>query len=355
MADENDVVLVNAPATGTVDPFSRVGMELPDDDPVVKALNLSKGQPEQVEQKTETEVVGPTGEPKAEPQSELAPPQAAEAGTVTPEAKPEKTPYTEDELRSLLADPDAVLDTSRLDERGQAIHKEFQRGYTHKFEALKREKEEVARRQAEIAAFEERQRQLEEQRRYDAEVAELGEEEAKRNQERRQVQAEVANLRAILERMQWKEASNAFRSAFKESAPHYNLPDTPENEEVVMSYVWAQNQKNRLNGTPEIGIEEGVKYVSSLYGYTNPNNLEKIITANSEFKKAYDQKVIANYLKQKAAGATVPASSAAPVADNKPSEKEAQVDLEAFQKDPSAALLERVNRRLEEMNLQFKT
>jgi hypothetical protein len=353
MADENEVVLVNAPPAGTNDPFSKIGLELPDDDPVVKALNLSNGQPEQKEQKAETEVVEPTEEQKAEPQSETAPPQAAADGTAKPAETPEKTPYTEDELKALLADPASTLDTSRLDERGKAIHKEFQRGYTQKFEALKRERDEVEKRRAEIAAFEERQRQLEEQRRYDAEVAELGEDEAKRNLADRQRQAEIANLRSIVERMQWKEASNAFRQTFKDLAPTYRVPDTPEHEDMVMSYVWAQNYKNRMNGAPEIGIEDGLRFISDKYGYTNPANLEGIISANSDFKKAYDQKVIANYLKQKAAGATVPASSSGAVAE-KPSEKEAQVDLEAFQKDPSAALLDRVNRRLEEMNLQVK-
>jgi hypothetical protein len=100
-------------------------------------------------------------------------------------------------------------------------------------------------------------------------------------------------------------------------------------------------------------MEDGVRMVADQLGINNFANLEKLISANPKNKEAYDQKIIANYLKKKDAGANVPSSTNATVTE-KPSEKDMAVDAAAFQKDPSAALLERVNRRLEEANLKVK-
>lgn len=350
--DENEVVLTNAPATGTVDPLSKVGLELPDDDPVVKALNLKRedGQPE-AEQKS--------GENHTEPQIEVSPtePQSQEPpkdeGTVTPEAKPDKVPYTEDELKALLADPNATLDTSRLDERGQAIHKEFQRGYTKKFEELKRVREEVEKRQREIAEFEDRQRQIVEQQRFQKEAEEFGEDEAKRLQREREKDMRLANLENALKEMQWKEASNAYRVAFNDIAPRYNIPITQEFENLVMADVWANNQNNLIRGQEPIMVEDAAKRLADHLGFTNPNNLERIINANPKNKEAYDNKVIADYLKKKATGANVPSPNSATTTE-KTSIQDTPVDMEAFSKDPGAALYDRVMKRLEENNLKVK-
>jgi hypothetical protein len=355
MVDE-EITLVNGPVTGTADRFSDVKIELADDDPVVKALNLKSGQPE-TEPKTEEAKTEPVSEVKAEPQSPTPPPAE---GTATPETKPDKVPYTEDELKALLADPNATLDTSRLDDRGQAIHKEFQRGYTKKFEELKREREEVERRRAEIAAFEERQRQLEAERKYKEDVEQLGEDEANRLKKERDLESRIAQLeaerQAAMQRerlaMQ-REASEQYRRKYAETAPKYFLPVEQNFEDHAMSHTWGKNLVNEKNGDPLMSLEDGAKDFADMIGVTNFGNLKKIIKANPANWEALKSEIINEYNQKKSLGPNVPSSTNATVTE-KPSEKDMAMDMAAFQKDSSAALLERINRRLKEENLEVK-
>jgi hypothetical protein len=357
---EEGIVLTPSSITGgsQADIFSQK-IEFADDDPALKALNLApqnEGQPK-------TEPVVNEGTKPSEPKAETQPATPPADGTPKPEIKPDKVPYTEDELKSLVNDPrfergEVHLDTSRIPEIYRPMYLEFQRGMTKKrekeLEDLRRQQADVDRKRAEIAAAEERQRQLEEQKRYEDEVAQLGEEEARRNQRERLQEAKVANLESLIQKMQWKEASNAFRLAFKETAPKFNLPDTQEYEDMVMSHVWAQNRKNQMNGEREIGIEDGIRAISELFGFTNHDNLEKIIGANASFREAYNQKVIADYLKNKAAGATVPSSSNAPVAEKPVDTESSPFDAEAYRRDPGGYMASRVNKIFEEKNLKVQ-
>lgn len=325
-------------------------IELPDDDPVVKALGLDSKPAEQP--KTE-----PVAETKTEPAAttDATPqPTAPTDGTVKPEVKTDKVPYTEDELRALLADPNSVLDTSRLDERGQAVHKEFQRGYTKKFEELKRERDFIEKRKAEIAAFEERQRQIEAERKFREDVEQLGEDEAKRLQKERDMESRINRLESERRAFQQREAAEMFRREFNNVAPTHGVPLTQEMEDLTMSYLWANNQIREMNGQPTLTMEDGVRMISDQLGISNIANLEKIINANPKNKEAYEQKVINDYLKKKSAGPTVVSSSPAQVSE-KPSDTESQpFDAVAYNRDPEKYIASRVSKIFEEKNLKVK-
>lgn len=109
----------------------------------------------------------PTSEPATDPEPTPAAPAAepvaaAEPGNEgEPPAEPApapvegKLPYTPDELKQILADDKATLDTSRLDEQGQAIHKAIIAGLTPKLQErgeLKRDVEELKTRLAHVTS-----------------------------------------------------------------------------------------------------------------------------------------------------------------------------------------------------------
>jgi|GEM_PF-3374254 len=322
-------------------------VELPDE--VAASLGLGSKPAEQpktepaVEQKTE-----PIGDAQAAPQ-----PTPTSDGTVKPEAKPDKVPYTEEELKVLLADPNGTLDTSRLDERGQAIHKEFQRGYTKKFEELKRERDEINRKQQEIAAFEERQRQIAEQQRFQKESEEFGEDEAKRLQHDREIESRLKQLEAERQAYQQREASEQARRLYAETAVKYHLPVEQAFEDQTVVFTYGRNLTNEKNGLPLISMEEGARDFADFIGVTNINNLEKIINANPANAEALKNKYINDYLKQtRSAGATVISSSSATVPDKPSGTENSPFDAEAYRKDPEGYMVQRLNKIFDEKNLK---
>ena len=97
MADEIIVTPSSITEGSSADIFNQQ-IELPDD--VAERLGFkTNAEPTKTEPAATETKVEPTDVAKAEPQS------APTDGTVKPEVKPDKVPYTESELKSLLADP----------------------------------------------------------------------------------------------------------------------------------------------------------------------------------------------------------------------------------------------------------
>lgn len=356
MADD-DIILTNAPLTGAASPFDGKGIELPDNDPIVQKLGLAKGQPEPQGEVKKEEVPATQADPKQEAQ-----PAATPDGTQKVEAKPEKVPYTEEELKSLVNDPrfekgEIHLDTSRLRDADRAMYTEFQRGMTKKREKelaeIKAREDALQRRQAEIAAVEERMRQAEAERKYREDIENLGQEEADRRKKDAEIEARLIRLENEKRALEQKVLADKFKQAYVEVAPKYNLPNTQEIQDATFAYVWAQNLERQSAGLPMLTIEDGAAAIAEQFGFSSYENLEKIINANPKNREALEQKIIADYLKKKNAGPT-PAQTIAGVATEKPSEKtEDKIDMDAFSKDPSAALLARVTARFEKDGLKL--
>ena len=156
--------------------------------------------------------------------------------------------------------------------------------------------------------------------------------------------------------MQWKEASDAFKKSFSEIAPKYNIPVTQEFEDAVLSIVWSKNERNRLSGgmLPEFKLEDAARMFSDQFGFTNPETLEKIINANPKNREAYEQKVIADYLKKKSAGPTVVSSSQGQVVEKTTDTEHSPFDADAYRKDPEGYMLARVEKIFQEKDLKVK-
>ena len=319
---------------------------LPDDHPVVKALGMDKPK---TESQPVAESQGTVKEGDVSKPAETAPVVKQTEPAVQPPAEGEKkptdkTPYTLEEIKALLADPNAKADTSRMNDEQQVFYREFQRDYSRKMDQVKREKEVVEQRRREIAEFENRQRTLESERKFREESEQFGEEEANRLKEVREIKAELDQMRWERQISQQREAADSFKRSFAETAPKHSLPVTQGMEDMAMSYVWAQNQLRQISGQSPMTVEEGVEALANELGVSNPANFEKFIAANPVNKETYDKKVIAEYLKNQSKGPTVVSSSQASTPD-KPSEK-SKFDPNAYKRDPGAELLKVVNERL---------
>lgn len=316
---------------------------LPDDHPVVKALGMDKSKVEsQPVAESQGTVQGGDVSKPAET-AEVKPPETA-VQPAESEKKPDKTPYTLEELKVLLSDPNAKADTSRMNDEQQVFYREFQRDYSRKMEQVKREKEQVELRRREIAEFEERQRTLEAERKFREESDQFGEEEANRLKEVREIKAELERYRWERQVSQQREAADSFKRSFAETAPKHSIPVTQGMEDMAMSYVWAQNQLRQISGQPPMTVEEGVEALANELGVSNSANFEKFISASPANKEAYDKKVIAEYLKNQSKGPTVISSSQASTPE-KTSDK-SKFDAAAYKRDPAAELLKIVNEKL---------
>jgi len=272
----------------------------------------STAQTTQVEEvKTET--------PAVETSTETTPPVDKPAESVSPEKVVEKPPtesekslYTPEEVAQILKEEvrtgKVLLDSSRLTPEGQLLQKSFQQGYGPKFEQAKRMKEDAERIQAEIAK---EKREAENKRLFDEDVERFDEETAKRNELERKRDERIAQLEFENRQVRQRESSLQIRNDYRQVAPKFHVPDEQVYEDIILSSIVAGDMLN-MEGAPRTIEESSAKFADAL-GFTNINNLWKIIKANPENYTTVRNKFINEYNQEKAKGNTVSASSAANV------------------------------------------
>lgn len=293
--------------------------------------------------------------PAAEVKAETAPTEGKPAESASPKveapSKEGKALYTTEEIEEILK-TDGVLDSSRLDANGKILQKSFQRGTTQKFEQAKKMTEEAARvradAEAKLAEFERKQKEIENAKVFEKEAEELGQEEAERRKEIREIKEEQARLRYERDQAKQREASMQISNEFRQVASTYHIPADEDFENLILSPLVANNVMQVWRGEVPRDIGESAAYYADKLGFTNVNNLWKIIRANPENETAIKNYYFNEHIKLQAKGPTVSPSSAA----NVPAAPKPPVDL----KDPKNAILEDVLSRfgvngLNEINL----
>ncbi len=269
-----------------------------------------------------------TDVPKETPAADASPvatPTATEkpAESVSPkpaEAQPtgeEKPLYTPDEIRQLCKEAESTgkinLDTSRLDPNGIALMKSFQQGLDGSWGKAKREKEEAARvmaeAQAKLAEFDRRQKEIENQRIFQKETEELGPEEAERRKEIREIKEEQAQLRWERDQARQRETTMQISHDFRQVAPKFFIPEGDALQDLVLSRIVAGDMLRINNGEPPRTIEESAAQVADTLGFTNFDNLMKMVKANPENFKTLKNMIIKEYNIDKSKGPTVSPSS----------------------------------------------
>ena len=274
---------------------------------------------------TTTEVKKET--PATEPKTETAPPVEKPTEGVSP--KPEVTPpttsgkplYTQDEIRQICKDAEATgkinLDTSRLDAPGIALMKSFQQGLDGSWGKAKKMQEEAAKiradAEAKLAEFERKQKEAENQKLFAKEIEEHGEEEARRRLEIREIKDEQARLRMERDQARQRESRMQIESEYRQASPQYFIPQEPIYQDIILSGIVGRDLLNMGNGLPIPTIEESAALVADAIGFTNVENLWKIIKANPANYDAVRNQIINEYNQERAKGNTVSASSPANV------------------------------------------
>ncbi len=226
-----------------------------------------------------------------------------------------KTPYTPEEIETELKDHGdlAKLDSSRLTPEGKLLQKSFQRGTTGSFEKSKQMQAEASKKMEEanrkLAEFEQKQKEIENQKIFQKEADEYGEDIAKDRLEKRQMQEDINRLKWEAQQAQRQSAGMQIRNDFRQVAPKYFVPQDQVYEDMVLSRIVAGDML-QMEGTPKT-IDESSAIVADALGFTNIENLWKIIKANPANYTAVKNFFINDYNKEKAKGPTISSSSTA--------------------------------------------
>lgn len=241
--------------------------------------------------------------------------------------------YTPEEVAQILKEEAStgkiLLDSSRLTPEGKILQKSFQQGYGPKFEQAKQMREEALRIRAEI---EQAKKDAENQRLFQKEADEHGEEEAQRRLVERQRDERIARLEFENQQARQQSASMQIRNDYRQVAPKYFVPQDQEFEDIILSSIVAGDLL-KIEGAPKT-IDESVALISNKLGFTNIDNLWKIIRANPANEVAIKNFYINSYNKEKAKGLTISPSSSAtvhtPPAKNVPNKDAITNILERF-------------------------
>jgi hypothetical protein len=269
---------------------------------------------EQAEAKTET--------PAAEATPAITPPaveKPAESG-VTPkvaEVAPGdggKPLYTPEEIEEILK-ADGTLDSSRLDAQGKLLQKSFQRGTTPKFEQASKMREEALKIRAEAdkirAEYEQAKRDAENKRIFDKEAEELGEDRALELKEKREILDRMQRLEYENRQVKQREAGMQILNEYSKVSPKFHIPPDEDFTNMILGSI-VGNDIRKVDGYPQT-IEESTALFADKLGFTNVENLWKIIRANPENETAVRNFYINQHIKDKAKGPTVSPSSVANV------------------------------------------
>jgi hypothetical protein len=259
--------------------------------------------------------------PAAETIPAITPPaveKPAESG-VTPkvaEVEPKegegKKPYTREELDQIIDEENrtgrSLLDSSRLTPGELLTQRSLQRGATKKFEEAKRMKDEAEKIRADI---EREKREAENQRLFNREAEELGPEEAQRNLRDRQRDEKIAMLEYENQQVRQREAGTQILNEYSKVSPKFHIPQDEDFTNMILGSI-VGNDFRRVDGYPQT-IEESTALFANKLGLTDDavDNLWKLIRANPKNETAVKNFYINEHIKAKAAGNTVPSSSAA--------------------------------------------
>jgi hypothetical protein len=263
-------------------------------------------------------VTAPTADKSAESVSPKASDDTSKEG-----AKPL---YTPDEIKSLLKDAEATgkinLDTSRLDPTGIALMKSFQQGLNPSFERAKREREEAVKMKQDAerirAEFEQAKRDAENKRLYEKEAEEVGEEEAKRREIERQRDERIERLENENRQAQNRATAFQIKEEYRQTASKFFIPQDQFYEDAALSFVINNDMLRLGKGEFPKSIEESVAMYADKFGFTNVDNLWKIIRANPDNEKAIANYYVNDYIQRKAKGPIVSPSTVANVQTPKP-------------------------------------
>jgi hypothetical protein len=241
--------------------------------------------------------------------------------------------YTPEEVAQILKEEattgKVLLDSSRLTPEGKLLQKSFQQGYGPKFEQAKQMREEAIRIKTEI---EQAKKDAENQRLFQKETDEHGEDEAQRRLIERQRDERIARLEWENQQAREQSATMQIRNDYRQSAPKYFVPQDQEFEDIILSSIVAGDLL-KIEGAPKT-IDESVALISNKLGFTNIDNLWKIIRANPANEVAIKNFYINSYNKEKAKGLTISPSSSAtvhtPPAKNVPNKDAITNILERF-------------------------
>lgn len=270
--------------------------------------------------KTETpaaDASGVTAPTATEKPAESEAPQAADA-TPKEAAKPL---YTPDEIKQLCKDAEATgkinLDTSRLTPDGIALMKSFQQGLDGTWGKAKREREEAAKERAEIdrirAEFEQAKRDAENQRIFEQESEELGEDAARANKREREMQERLERLEAENRQVKTRAVAMQIKEDYRNTSSKYFIPQDQEYEDAILAAIYGADLLHQGRGEYPRTIEESAANFADKFGFTNVDNLWKIIRSNPDNEKAVRAYYENDYIQRKAKGPTVSPSSAANV------------------------------------------
>jgi hypothetical protein len=249
------------------------------------------------------------------PETVTAPTADKTAESVSPKVediKPSdgtKKLYTPEEIEQVLK-ADGTLDSSRLDAQGKLVQKSFQRGTTQKFEQAKKMLDEANRIKAE---YEQAKRDEENRKIFDKESDELGPEMAQERKERRELLDKVNRLEAENQRAQNSASAMQITNDFRKIAPNFHVPADEVYENIVISNIIANNVMQTWKGEAPKSLEESAAITADALGFTNVDNLWKIIRANPENEQAVKKFYVDGFVKEKAKGPTVSPSSSANV------------------------------------------
>jgi len=246
--------------------------------------------------------------------------EAPKAADVTPK-EAAKPLYTPDEIKQLCKDAEATgkinLDTSRLTPDGIALMKSFQQGLDGTWGKAKREREETAKARAELdrirSEFEQAKREAENQRLFEKESEELGEEAARANQKEREWQERVERLENENRQARNQAVAMQIKEEYRNVAAKNFIPQDQDYEDAILAAIYGADLLHQGRGEYPRTIEESAALFADKFGFTNVDNLWKIIKSNPENEKAVRAYYENDYIQRKAKGPTVSPSSAANV------------------------------------------
>jgi hypothetical protein len=220
--------------------------------------------------------------------------------------------YTPEEVAQILKEEATtgrvILDSSRLTPEGRLLQKSFQQGYGPKFEQAKKMKAEAEKIRAEI---EQERRNAANQKLFDKEAEEFGPEEAQRNLRERQRDEKIAMLEYENQQVKQREAGTQILNEYSKVSPKFHIPQDEDFTNMILGSI-VGNDFRRVDGYPQT-IEESTALFANKLGLTDDavDNLWKLIRANPKNETAVKNFYINEHIKAKAAGNTVPSSSAA--------------------------------------------
>jgi hypothetical protein len=220
--------------------------------------------------------------------------------------------YTPEEVAQILKEEattgKVILDSSRLTPEGRLLQKSFQQGYGPKFEQAAKMKAEAEKIRADI---EREKREAANQKLFDKEAEEFGPEEAQRNLRERQRDEKIAMLEYENQQVRQREAGTQILNEYSKVSPKFHIPQDDDFTNMILGSI-VGNDFRGINGYPKT-IEESTAMFADKLGFTNVENLWKIIRANPDNETAVKNFYINQHIKDKAKGPTVSASSSANV------------------------------------------